>query len=135
VSSPASSSRSRISPTFSALRAFSVSGIAIGSRSGRRGDVVARQTMNDRETLRRFRSAVRRAPSTDETSGRTSRAEISHVPSPSRVATATARARPHPRVRRDAMRCVTWSGFSAGTCPGAATTTPWETRMIFARAR
>ena len=72
VSSPASSSRSRISPTFSALRAFSVSGIAIGSRSGRRGDVVARQTMKDRETLRRFLSAVRRlhqrAPSRDETS-------------------------------------------------------------------
>ena len=45
VSSPASSSRPRISPTFSALRAFSVSGISIGSRSGRRGDVVARQTM------------------------------------------------------------------------------------------
>ena len=52
VSSPASSSRPRISPTFSALRAFSVSGISIGSRSGRRGDVVARQTMTAKPCAR-----------------------------------------------------------------------------------
>ena len=64
VSSPASSSRPRISPTLSALRAFSVSGISIGSRSGQRGDVVARQTMNDRETLRQFQTSERHRSST-----------------------------------------------------------------------
>ena len=59
VSSPASSSRPRISPTFSALRAFSVSGISIGSRSGRRGDVVARQTMTAKPCAR-FCATARR---------------------------------------------------------------------------